>query len=272
MAIAGSIYTYTLKHENVLPTNTKYVEVWDGKSFIPKPKETLNQLYTRIKTHRESYKDAPLIQEPHFKELIVMSLAENLQPRTKTNIEKYFKIESKMPQLSKSITALKALVQEAVSPGVVPVSKRKDRTGLCLAPCPFHIHPNQSFASNLFQKAVDVVDKTKQTLSLSPSEANTFPEQDNLGVCGLCGCPLKSKIKFSVHTILPTLQPDELLQGFTNMGVNFFGKCWIIKESMGDVSLKKLLMAKIDNGSKGRLPNAANMWAKYLDNVNGTNR
>ncbi len=219
--------SYKLKDTKILPLNTKYIDPWDKTEFVPKKGEDFYSFLERVKEHN-TYVDNSILEE-----FVQLSLAHNLESGVR-ELGKFFDTIKKPINMLQGLNALKALSQEAFSKSVVSCKQRQERVKICLS-CPLHANKsNMTIGGRVFSVALNTVDKIKGV-----TKDKDCGEQ-KLGICSLCGCPMDSKVKFSVVNILPTITPEQLEYSLKRKV-----KCWIIEEASKDIYMKQLLFKKI---------------------------
>jgi len=86
--------------------------------------------------------------------------------------------------------------------------------------------------------------------------------EKKLGTCGMCGCSLQAKIKFSILGVLAGVVPSDLHKLFAAYGKDAFSRCWILNESLQRGDTKKLLETKLHAAG----PSAKHSLHLYLKN------
>lgn len=231
---------YELKSENHLPKTGYYKDPHDKTVFRPNPKENLSSFIKRITDHRLQ-NNYPLIEERRFKDLVVTMLVETTSDR---DLRQFFVPNAVMPQLSQGISFLKALAYEALHDNTVSINDRFRRASKC-NDC--SLHQSKAIGSKIAKKlAPKKPDDTRDPrLPVSLEEAATFKEEASLGVCGACGCPLKSKIRFDIMSVLASVPPDDLVVILRALNINAFEKCWILSDSFSNPQARRLLRNKL---------------------------
>lgn len=226
---------FELKNEDKLPPSSRFIDPYDNTIFNVTQQDKLSDIIDRVTKNREK-NNYPQLDKQNLKSLISMTLAETCSD---SDLKKYFIPKATMPQVSQVISFVKAIVYETVHNENVSIKVKQERAKKCLAPCPFH--KSRGIAPSIVNNI------PIHTLQNSLS----YTEENQLGVCGLCGCGLQAKIKFQVMSILAGLTPEKLDQALRTMGASFFDRCWIPAESLEVLTTKKLLQAKLSNGNAG---------------------
>jgi len=84
--------------------------------------------------------------------------------------------------------------------------------------------------------------------------------EQNLGICGMCGCSLQKKVKFNILPALAEVSPEQLGLVVSAYGSRAFDKCWILNESLEHGTVKNLLTGKI----KAIGPTAESLLTAYI--------
>lgn len=223
---------FELKDENKLPISGRFIDPYDNTIFRIQQQDKLGDIVTRVIENRRK-NDYPEIDESTLKSLIVMTLVETCSD---SDLRKYFVAKATIPQVSQVISFTKALAYETVHSNNVSIKDKQSRAQKCLG-CPFH-------------KSRGVAPTIINNIPLNIlKDSLTYPEESALGICGLCGCGLNTKIRFQVTGILAGITPEQLDHALRVMGVAFFDKCWIPSEALQVATTKKLLQAKLGNGN-----------------------
>lgn len=223
---------YELKSEDSLPVGAYFTDPYDNAYFQVIPKETLSQFLKRISDHRAANKH-PELRTDDLKTMVVTFLVETCPPN---KLNSYFVLKAIHPQFSQVVQFAKAIAREKIqNRGIVGTKQQRERALKCLS-CPFHqrsgIPPHTS------------------TVLLRGLLGNTvYPEQGQLGVCGMCGCGLKEKVKFQLEGVVRDLKPHQLDTILKAAGTRAFDICWILNEALSNSVILKTLKAKMDSGT-----------------------
>lgn len=225
-----------MKDESKLPPRAYYTEPRDLTKFYPVNGEHLNSFISRISSYRDS-KDYPVLSHPDLRVLVVSSLEKTCNPRL---IKSFFITKSILPQFSQLTQVASTLVSQ-IGSSPVCYNVRQERASKCLK-CNFHPKSrsiNKALTSVL-GKALDVVTKSENLENLVSSE-----EEKALGVCGVCGCDLKLKIKVSLDAALKNMTTPQLSKLLSTYGPRAFDICWILNESLADYNAKTYLKGRM---------------------------
>lgn len=223
---------FELKSEKRLPPSARFIDPYDNTIFPVTQQDKLQDIIDKVTQHRKT-NSYPELDEQSLRSLITMTLAETCSD---SDLRKYFVPKATIPQVSQVISFAKAVAYETVHKDSVSVKNKQERARKCIA-CPFH--KSRGTAPSIINNL------PIQVLQNSLS----YPEEKQLGICGLCGCGLQAKIRFKVMGILAGLTPDQLDQAIRVMGISFFDRCWIAYEALQDFTMKRLIRAKLANGN-----------------------
>lgn len=230
---------YDLKNESQLPPGAVFIDPTDNATYTVKSHESLDDFTKRIESSREQRGNVSLF--PHqLKLLIKISLAESV-PQAIRNI--FFTLKAAVPSTSELIKLAKTVSAQYRSGRALSYNHRQERAAKCNA-CVFHRK-----SAEVNEKLLDGIEKVAGL-----EHINESPTEQALGMCGMCGCGLRSKIKFSLMSTLATIGPEELSRILSSYKYKAYDKCWILNEAVEDSHAKKLLVGKLraldsENGS-----------------------
>jgi len=228
---------YEIKDPNKLPPDTTVIDHYDNTSFIVKQGETLDQLLDRMISHRQE-KGHPPITKESLRPFVLTTLIEN-NNLTQQQVDQYFVPHAALPQFSQAISFAKAFAVEYLHGKAVSIKERRRRAQKCLN-CPHH--RASGVGARIMNTLSNIVHNTFR-------DSATYPEETRLGTCGICGCPMQSKVKFSPYSILTSSSPDQLRILPNTLGSKMFTACWIIEDSLKDAKQKALLFGKLSGGN-----------------------
>ena len=239
---------YTLIDPNKLPhTSTAIIDPYDNTTIVPQKEDTLASLTQKITTHR-TQNSYPQIPSQQLQDYIIKCLYETSSPKQKTL---YFKPLKTSPTISQATQIMKAVFNEVFSKEKVSTKQATARAQKCLT-CPHH---KQS------AKPPTLINKI---LPNSLESNVVFKEQEQLGVCAICGCGMQAKIKFTLHTIIASMYPDHFASLLKFSGEKAFSQCWIFEEATQTPALRALILAKLRIAS----PKYEKMYQTHIINNN----
>lgn len=240
---------YDLKSELTLPSSGKFYDPYDDAIFSPLANETLPQLMTRINNRRAAQTPPlPLFEDSELRLLVTLSLAESSSPQ---QLKTHFVPKAVTTEFSDAINFAKTLVSQRFYFNQQPFQTRQARASHCHA-CKLH-KAKAAFSktlTNTTEKLAGIKDYVRS------------PNEEALGVCGMCGCDLKNKVGFAITPILADLSPDQLQRILLLYGPKAFDVCWILKEALTDGTTARLLEAKVKHSGQ----RTENMLADYKSN------
>ena len=191
--------------------------------------------------------------------LIVGSL-ERSTPRNE--LRRYFEPKAVRPEFSQIVSLAKAVATQ-VGRKEASFNLRQERASKC-SNCAIHRkHDSIATAANsMIKKAVDLVsDKSHESLA----ELNFSKLEQELGVCGMCGCKLSTKIRINVMSALNSVHPNQI-DRLLNDGAEAFDACWILSEALADPTIRKTLEDKLNRtkGKVGRALLVKNIQRKHI--------
>lgn len=250
---------YDLKDESRLPSNSKFLDPYDLTTFtVNSPSENLASFLKRIADHREKHQ-YPKVVESDLRELVVASL---LESTPKEKISEYFVPMKALPTAAQTYSLAKAMARELIHTSKTSLKAADERGKKCLG-CAFHQR------SKTWSKPVaDAIPKLVGLGGASVSEINK-----SLGSCGMCGCPLSNKVRFSMMPVLASVTPEQFDKLLRLYGSQAFERCWILKEALEDNVTRDVLQKKLNAGSAngGSLLSAYNQL-KIMESKNGTKK
>lgn len=242
------IYYYDLINYNKgLPEKLKFIDPFDNTVYLTQKDETLKAFIERINIERVNKNLAQLdLDSDLTTSLVIASLAESAN---KAQLEIYFTKKSVPPSLGQIKSLAKALAYEVMHESSVSLLQTKERAAKCLI-CPFHASPKSTspYVSAPFSKLLGQI--TNKVTSKATKDIN-FEDLDKVGTCKLCGCPLKSKVRYQLLGILSGLTPEQLETAIKMLGNKVFDICWIFGESatLKPSPAKTTLVKKLQNTS-----------------------
>lgn len=234
----NNVYTryFELKNDKKLPISGRFIDPYDNTPYLITKKDTLEDIIHKVTEDRKT-KNIPPISPSVLKPLVVMSLAETCSDR---DLRDCFVPVAHAPKFAQVLSFIKALATETTSKNNVSIKQRKERASKCQG-CFFHKARAQG--PTLINKIP--LESLKNSLS--------YEEEEKLGVCGLCGCPMQAKVKFDLMSVLAGLVPEQLDLGLTTLGPKAFDTCWIFGESLQNPNTSKLLRNKVQRASNKAL-------------------
>ena len=227
---------FDLISESNLPPTAYFVDPSDELQTAPEPKETLNKFITRLSEGREQ-RGLPLIAVPDLRQLIVDSFYNSTPINQRPT---YFNQQSISPTLSQAYSFIKATANTLINRVGIPPLQRTSRANHCLNNCKFH-----SKSRNWGGQAAAPMLKTAKSL-VGLQEATVSPSETQLGNCMLCGgCDLKTKVAYSLESVLASLTPEQVDLMLRAYGPKTFEQCWIFEEALKDPPNRQLLRQKI---------------------------
>lgn len=228
----NTFYTryFELKDDKKLPISGRFIDPYDNTPYLITKKDTIDAIIHKVSEDRKK-KQLPEISPSVLKPLIVMSLAETCSDK---DLRDHFNPVALSPKFGQVMSFLKTVAYEATHKNTVCLKQRKERASKCLT-CFFHKAraKGPNLANNLPIAAM--------------KDSLTYEEEEKLGVCGLCGCPMEAKVKFELMSVLAGLSPDQLSIGLSSFGPKMFDTCWIFQESLSRADTKRILRGKLQN-------------------------
>lgn len=221
---------YELKDENKLPITGRFVDPYDGAVFTPHQKETLTQFISRISDARAA-KGHPEFFPHEVKMLVVLTLAETC---SKQDLRTFFTPTYLTPEFSQVLNVAKTIVQQRFYFHQADYLTRQERAQGC-KDCKLH-RPSSNYSTTVSES----LKKMAGLKELAQSDL-----EKSLGLCGMCGCDLRAKVGFDIQGILAALTPEQLRSILLLYGVKAFESCWILRESLEDPALHKILEKKV---------------------------
>lgn len=223
---------HTLRDEGKLPPGTRFVDPYDHTPFLVNKGETFTQLITRIAQSREE-KGYSAIEPETLKQLVTDSLFESSSNKIK---QQYFQEQQANPTQSQIFSFIRATASTLVNAVTISPKQRQTRASHCLSGCRFH-----SKGSTWGQTLGKVVSKI-----VGIHDATTSEEEKAVGICTMCGgCALKTKVGYSLNSVLVALTPEQLDRMLAVYGNKAFEVCWIFKEAISDPQANHLLTLKL---------------------------
>jgi hypothetical protein len=226
---------YELKSENKLPPNTVVTDPIDNTTFRVETTDNLDSLCEKLNESRKK-KGFTVMSKDHMKTLFLITLVEQTPPHL---IDTYFKPVAIPPQFGQIISLARAVVHEWKSDQSTSTVQRQNRAKHCLV-CPLHRRSGQAptVPPNLLDRFGFA----------SLAQSMYYPEEDQLGACGMCGCNLQLKVKVNIRACIASLTPENLDLILNMFGSNAFSVCWMLKEGIENADTKRILQAKMRNG------------------------
>lgn len=221
---------YDLRSEKMLPPAGVFIDPFDNAAYNVKPHETLADFTKRVETSRAE-KGHPAFYPQELKQLVIISLAESSNQRAR---DRYFEMKAAVPAASELISLAKNIAAQYRTRKGVPFQQRQERAAKCRG-CA--LHKKHAVVNPVTLKAIGKMAGLKEVVE--------SPAEKALGTCGMCGCGLQGKIKFSIVNVLAGIAPDQLTTLLTAYGRKAFDRCWILNEAVDDVNMLRLLSDKL---------------------------
>ena len=228
---------YVLKSETNLPPGTFFLDPYDHEKYTPSANESLTDFIARIKEARKT-KNAPSPTDVEWRMLVNESLFVTTPEQRRGE---FFIPKQTTPGIREVLAFARTVVSQIHVGDGVPISIRQKRArDFCLNSCALH-----QTSKNWNDKA-----KVAETISAmaGASGVGTYPEEKRLGTCGMCGCGLSNKVRFSAQAAFASLSPDDLDKILRVYGSQAFDKCWILKECVDSPTLLQHLRNKAAAG------------------------
>lgn len=238
---------HVLSSESRLPPGSYFIDPYDNTRYDTHPDESLPDLVDRIRADRTiKNRPQPTIQE--WKAIITEFIYDTTPDMVKPS---YFTKKEVAPGLSHLLTFAKTVTTQLLGGKAVSIQQRQERArGYCLNNCALH-KQSSNWVGNAANKISDKVTKTGE--SQKNTLVKSYPEEERLGTCGMCGCGLANKLKFSAEAAFASLKPeyiDELLRVY---GFHAFTKCWIMKECFENPQMLQPLRDKLASSKENGL-------------------
>jgi len=238
---------YDLRNESTLPVGVAFHDPIDNSVYHVKPKESLPDFINRVAKGRED-NSLPAFFPEELKKLVVVSLAEATSPQERP---KYFEPKAIVPGISDIVGLAQAMVAQRQSGDSASYLLRQERATKCHG-CVLHKR-----SANINKTTMKIIGKLAGLRDLAQSES-----EKALGVCGMCGCGLQSKVRFDISGTLAGVSPTHINKILQAYGSQAFDKCWILNESIQDGRFKRVLMGKVQNAGQ----RAASLMTTYFSN------
>lgn len=229
----------------MLPPQGTFIDPFDKQVYSVKPHETLDDFTLRIKTSRE-IKKFPAFYPHELRALAIISLAENAN---KATLDKYFELKAMVPSVSEVVSLAKTIATQAATKNSVSYNNRQQRAekcNLCV------LHKKKAVVNSKVAHTIGKLAGLKEVLE---SEV-----EKNLGICGMCGCSLQKKVKFSTLSAIAEVAPEELSMVVSTYGSKAFDVCWILNEALNNGAIKNIVTSKM----KAISPTAEALLTAYL--------
>lgn len=241
---------FQLKDAGDLPPNCTIKDPLDGRYFHVPPKAKLDDLIQLFQYNRRNMG----AQEPSKEYLEPFIIAQLVEQTNANDRRKYFQPLKTLPTTSQILSFARTVAAEFVNGDVIGVIKRQQRAQQCLK-CPLHRK-----GSSIPPRIPSVFEPPSAEQKQS-GLAVSYPEEDQLGTCGMCGCALKSKVKFHIKSTLVGISPENIDKILTFLAEKAFATCWILGEALEGADTKKLLRDKMRNGTR----QGEQLLKKFLD-------
>lgn len=224
------IHYYSLRDPKRLPPNAVFHDPVDSSEYRPQDSESLQDFINRVSLSREE-KGLDFIPLDSLEALVVASFTETTAQK---HFDQYFVAKSVNPSMGQVVNLAKTIITQRLRGKQVDYKTRQSRAAACLS-CKLH----QSKAS-LSWGATKVINKAASLEVIQESEA-----EKKLGLCGACGCGLKSKTRFDILPTLVSVGPADISKMIHVYKEQAYDKCWILKEALQRTDSKELLERKV---------------------------
>lgn len=235
---------YDLKSQKSLPYASYVRDPYDNRKFVVEKGEDLPTLARRMKEYREEH-NYPTMTDVELRDYIKASLYETASENDKKIL---FEVKAAMPTISQVKSFAKTLAKELTGFNPPLSVKRKYERALKCLNCKLHspssqgswvidsIHPPSILGIKHF------LGKEAPQAELSDKKVMELP----LGICTMCGCGLKAKIRYNVMSILAGITPEMLRKALRMTHDKCRENCWIFTEAEFQEDAKALLEKKIN--------------------------
>ncbi len=226
------VHYYSLRDPKRLPQKGFFLDPIDSTEYRPTISESLQEFTNRVALSREEKGLDPIPHES-LEVLITTSLSETTPKREQ---DQYFVNKAINPSMGQLWNLAKTIVNQRLSGKQVDYKLRQERANACLG-C--KLHKSQSGVS---WAATQIINKAA---SLEVIQESTIEKK--LGICGACGCGLKSKTRFDILPTLVAVGPADILKMLQVYREQAYSKCWILKEAINRQDTKQLLENKLQH-------------------------
>ena len=222
---------YELKDEDKLPITGSFIDPYDSEVFTPLATESLSQFIDRITRARQE-KNLPEYYPHELRPLVVLSLAETC---SEAALRVLFLSKAAMPEFSSVTQLAKIILHQRRVEKRPDFVTRQGRAAACKG-CKLH--------NSAARYSTTVSDSIKKFAGLG--DVLQSDEEKSLGVCGMCKCSLPAKVGFDIQGVLADLLPEQLRNILLAYGPKAFDTCWILKESLENGVLARILGKKVE--------------------------
>lgn len=221
---------YDLEDPKKLPPGALFVDPIDNTHFRVSPKESLDDFTNRIQESRVK-KRQPLYFPEHLKQFVVASFVEYSDQKT---LSLYFRAKPQLPSFSEILSLAKQMASQRKRGEVSSYEQRQARAKKC-SECKLH-----KAAGRIDKDTMQKVEKLSGLESLQRSAL-----ESSLGTCGMCGCNMATKIRFSLDNVIANLSPENMQKLLTAYGASAFKVCWIFEEALEEPSFTEKIKTKL---------------------------
>lgn len=230
---------YVLKSNSNLPTDAHFLDPFDKEAYTPTPGEDFPQFIKRIKDSR-ALKNKPRIDDTHLHQFVTVSLSQTIPP---SRINQYFDTQDVPPTLTQVVGFAQTFWRALRDNQNISIRQRQERASGCLT-CTLHIPvKNDGF----FATAAE----TLTNLVTGPAQHETYEAEQKLGKCGMCGCNLKDKVKYTTYAVMVGVTSDDLEKILGLYGQHSFNKCWILREGLQEQPTNELINKRLSATNQG---------------------